>query len=86
MALTLSIGPCPTSFRPVLKRQKSVPIKNSRMICMVRTVRVKEWPEGYMYAREYAASCTYMLYKLSHCSVDKKYALSVLKMRGYNDR
>lgn len=46
---------------------------------MVRTVRVKEWPEGYMYAREYAASS-------SHCSVDKKYALSVLKMRGYNDR
>uniref|UniRef100_K1PHC1 Carbonic anhydrase-related protein n=1 Tax=Magallana gigas TaxID=29159 RepID=K1PHC1_MAGGI len=51
MALTLSIGPCPTNFRPVLKRQKSVPTKNSRMICMVRTVRVKEWPEGYMYAR-----------------------------------
>lgn len=50
---------------------------------MVRTVRVKEWPEGYMYAREYAASCTYIL---SHCSVDKKYALSVLKIRGYNDR
>lgn len=53
---------------------------------MVRTVRVKEWPEGYMYAREYAASCTYILYKLSYCSVDKKYALSVLKIRGYNDR
>ncbi|XP_062582204.1 carbonic anhydrase-related protein-like isoform X2 [Saccostrea cucullata] len=47
MALTLSIGECPTKFRPYPQRRQS----NPRMICMVRTVRVKEWPDGYMYAR-----------------------------------
>ncbi|XP_048735800.2 carbonic anhydrase-related protein-like isoform X1 [Ostrea edulis] len=51
MALTISLGQSQTNVDHLLHRQHSLTQRNSRMISLVRTVRVKEWPDDYMYAR-----------------------------------